>query len=135
VYRQRAAQTAGFDARLLADSGALIAYAIAAGQRKPQSLVLPLMTELADLANRPIPADELNKVKTQLLTAALNSRQTAIGRGTSLGWALIHDRDPEAVNRDLQKLQAVTAADVQRALREHVIGKPAVTLFYTQEAA
>jgi hypothetical protein len=47
---------------------------------------------------------------------------------------MIHDNDPEAVNRDLQKLQAVSAADVQRALREHVIGKPAVTVFYTQEA-
>jgi zinc protease len=134
VYRQRAAQTAGFDARLLAQGGALIAYAIAAGKRSPQSLVLPLMNELAELANRPIPADELEKVKTQLLTAALNERQTALGRGTSLGWAMIHDNDPEAVNRDLQKLQAVSAADVQRALRAHVIGKPAVTVFYTQEA-
>jgi zinc protease len=86
------------------------------------------------LPNRPIPADELEKVKTQLLTAALNERQTALGRSTSLGWAMIHDNDPEAVNRDLQKLQAVSAADVQRALREHVIGKPAVTVFYTQEA-
>lgn len=134
VYRQQAAQSAGFETRLNADSGALIAYAIAAGKRTPQSLVAPLMAELARLANQPISAAELDKVKTQLLTAALNGRQTSLGRGTSLGWAMINHNDPEAANRELSQLQAVTAADVQRALRTHVIGKPAITLFYTQEA-
>ncbi|GAA0761150.1 insulinase family protein [Ideonella azotifigens] len=134
VYRQRIAQSAGMEPMLHTDAGAVAVYAIASGQRQPQSLVAPLHAELARLAKGPIPAAELDKVKTQLLTAALNGRQTSLGRGTSIGWAMIHDKDPEAVNRELTELQAVTAADVQRVLRQYVIGKPAVTLFYTQEA-
>lgn len=134
VYRMRVAQSAGFQADLHNDAGLLTAYAIASGQRQPQTLVLPLVREIERLARGPIAAAELDKIKTQLLTAALNERQTALGRGQALGWAMIHYNDPAAVDRELQQLQAVTAADVQRVLRQYVIGQPAVTLTYTQEA-
>jgi zinc protease len=46
---------------------------------------------------------------------------------------MIQYDDPTAVDRELQRLQAVTADDVQRVLRQYVIGRPAVTLTYTQE--
>ena len=134
VYRQRIAQSAGFGAELRTDAGYVMAYAIAAGKRTPQSLVAPLMKEIERLAAGPIAADELDKVKTLLLTAALNERQTALGLGQMLGMAAIGYRDPGEVNRELDKLQAVTAADVQRVLRKYVIGRPAVTLHYTQQA-
>jgi zinc protease len=110
-----------------------MAFAIAAGQRKTSTLVAPLIAELARLANAPIPAAELDKVKTQMLTSELNGRQTAEGRAMSFGWAMINHGDPEAVNRELDALQAVTAADVQRVLKQTVIGQPFVTLHYTQE--
>ena len=63
----------------------------------PQALVAPLKHEIERLARQPIAAAELDKIKTQLLTAALNERQTAEGRGMALGWALIHHRDPQAL--------------------------------------
>jgi zinc protease len=132
VYRQRVAAQAGFEAELHTDTGAVMAYAIASGPSTPQSLIAPLTAEIRRLATRPILPAELDKVKTQLLTAALNSRQTALGRGTALGWAMIYANDPDEVNRELRALQAVTAADVQRVLRDYVLNRPAVTLTYTQ---
>ena len=134
VYRQRVAQSAGFQADLHTDAGLLAAYAIASGQRQPQTLVAPLMREIEALARGPIAAAELDKIKTQLLTSTLNERQTAMGRGQALGWAMIQYNDPAAVDRELQRLQAVTAADVQRVLHQYVIGRPVVTLTYTQES-
>ena len=134
VYRQRVAQSAGFDVSLYADAGQLTAYAIAAGKTRPEALVGPLLREIERLARGPIPAAEMDKVKTQLLTSALNGRQTPSGRATSIGWAVILRGDAEAANRELDELQAVTAADVQRVLKQYVQGGQRVTLTYTQAA-
>jgi zinc protease len=135
VYRQRIAQSAGFESLLLAEAGALVGYAIAAGETPPQRLVAPLLAEIERLARGPIAPAELDKVKAQLLTAALVNRQTPLGLGTAMGWAVIQKRDPMAVNRELGELQAVTAADVQRVLRRFVLQQPRVTVHYTQAAA
>jgi zinc protease len=132
VYRQRIAQAAGFQSDLHTDAGSVVAYAIAAGRTPPDKLAAPLMREIQALADGPISAAEMDKVKTQLLTAALTARQTALGLGQALGWAVISRHDPQALNRELDELQAVTAADVQRVLRRYVLGHPAVTLHYTQ---
>ncbi len=135
VYRQRVAQAAAFQTDLHTDAGSLFAYAIAAGRSSPGALVKPLQLEIAKLASAPIPEAELDKVKTQLLTAALDTRQTALGLGQALGWAMIHHGRPEAVQQELEALQAVRAADVQRVLRQHVLGRPRVALHYTQAPA
>jgi zinc protease len=135
VYRQRVAQSAGFEALLYSDAGTVMAYAIAAGKQTPQALEAPLLAEIERLANGPIGAAELDKVRTQLLTAALTSRQTPLGRADAIGWAMIHFNDPQQANRELAELQAVTAADVQRVLRTWVVGRPRTTLHYTQAAA
>ncbi|MBN8489737.1 MAG: insulinase family protein [Burkholderiales bacterium] len=133
VYRQRIAQAAAFQADPHTDAGALFAYAIAAGRSTPQQLLPPLLAELRRLAQAPIAAAELDKVKTQMLTAALGARQSAQGLAEAIGWAVIHRNDPEAINRELAELQAVSAADVQRVLRQYVLGRPSTVLHYTQE--
>lgn len=135
VYRQRVAQSAGFSVQLNTDAGFLMAYAIAAGQRTPQSLVAPLMREIERLARGPIPAAELDKAKTLLLTQALQLRETPLGLGNVLGSAAIELPDVRQVNEALPQLQAVSAADVQRVLKRYIVGRPAVTLHYTQQKA
>lgn len=135
VRRQRVARSAGFGASLYEDAGALMAYAIAAGDLSPQRLVAPLQAEITRLARGPLPAAELDKVKAQIVTAALSARQTPEGRAEALGWAMIHHHDPARVQHELEALQAVSAADVQRVLRTHVVDRPAVTVLYTQGAA
>ena len=135
VYRQRVAQSAGFSAQLNTDAGYLMAYAIAAGKQTPRALVAPLMAEIRRLATAPIAAAELAKVKSLLLTAALTERQTPLGLGQVLGTATINLKDPEQANQELARLQAVTAADVQRVVRSQILSQPAVTLLYTQTPA
>ena len=134
VYRQRIAREAGMEVSLHADAGSISAYAIAADGKSPESMVRPIMDEIERLATKPIPPAELDKVKTRALTGALTGRQTPEGRAMAVGWAVILRDDPEAVNRDLDELQAVTAADVQRVLKRYVLDAKHVTLTYTQEA-
>ena len=134
VYRQQIAQSAGFDALLNADAGLLVANAIAAGTQTAQDLVEPLAHEVQRLADEPIAPDELDKVKAQLLTAALVKRQTPLGLGEVIGQAALLRGDAAAANRELAELQAVTVADVQRVLRRDVLKGSRVTVLYSSDA-
>jgi len=132
VYREQIAQSAGFEAQLNADAGLLVAHAVAAGKQSAADLVMPLAREVQRLAEEPITPAELDKVKTQLLTAALVKRQTPLGLGEVVGQAALLRGDATAAHRELMELQAVTVADVQRVLRRDVLRAARVTVLYEQ---
>ncbi len=132
VLRDRAATSVGFDADLNADAGLLIAYGIGATGRPMAAVESGLQREIARLAAGPIARAELDKVRTRLLTAKLLERQTPMGQGNAIGEAIIWGGGAQAVNTELQRLQAVTAADVQRVLRQYVVGRPHVAIDYAQ---
>jgi zinc protease len=134
VYRQQVAAEAGFDPELRAGPGLLVAYAIAAGGQPPARVAAALDAEVRRLGSEPIPPAELAKVKTQLLTRALIERQTPHGEASSLAEAAVLYGNPAEANRELDDLQRVSAADVQRVMRKYVLGTHKVTLTYTQQA-
>jgi zinc protease len=132
VYRAQIAQAASFVNDMRVDPGLVIAYAVAAKGVTPDALVKALKAEIERLAHKPIPASELAKIKTQLLTHALDERQTPLGKGEALGEAITYHGDASYANRELDDLMAVTAADVQRALRKFVLDAKQVTIEYVQ---
>lgn len=139
VYRQRVAQSAGFSAELLADAGMLVAWGIAAGDQAAAApaaaldrFAISLRREIDRLATAPIPAAELDKVRTGLVTQELAGRQTPEGRATALGWAIVQRGDAAAADRELAELQAVRAEDVQRVLRQYIGHGQAVRVDYSQ---
>jgi zinc protease len=135
VYRKRIAAQAGFEADLRAGPGLLTAYAMAAGGKPLPQVAQALQAEVLRLAHKPVPPAELNKVKTQLLTQALVERQTPHGEASALAEAaVLHGRSAKA-NEQLDELQRVSAADVQRVMRRYVAQARKVTIRYTQDAA
>ena len=136
VYRARQAQQAGFEAALNVDAGLLVAYAIAAAGASLPRLERLLLGEIERLARSPLRADELDKVRTKLLTAALERRQKPEGRAAAAGQAIIDHGDAARADLELPALQAVTGADVQRALRRHVLDRrKAVVTYVAGDAA
>lgn len=135
VYRQQIAQQAGFYADLSADAGMLVAYAMAAAGASLPRVEAALAREVRRLATEPLPAAELDKVRTQMLTSVLVRRQTPAGKADALGRAVLVRGDAAAADRELPELAAVSAADVQRVLREHLLGRPRITVHYVAEAA
>jgi zinc protease len=133
VYRAQIAQSAGFYADLNAEAGMLAAYVVAASGQPLAKLEQALQQEIRRLAMRPIAPEELDKVRTQLVTGVIAGRQTPGGLCDGVGWALVNHGDPRQADGELARLQAVTAADVQRVLRRHVLERPAVTVTYTQQ--
>ena len=134
VYRHQVAQQVGADADGRVGPGLFTAYAILASGHKPAEAEKLLRQEIIWLAMQPIPAEELAKVKTQLLTTELKQRQTAQGVAFALGQATLIEGSPERANTDLVALQKVTAADVQRVLQKYVTGAHHVTIDYEPQA-
>jgi len=142
VERDRLAQGAGFSADLLADAGLLSAWSIAAGpsvqgsdpRLDPRLMRLEegLLREIQRLAHGPLPAAEIDKAVTRLLTEALSARQTAEGRALAAGWAEMLSGDGTLADRQLRRLAAVQVDDVRRVLREQLLAQPRVTLHYVQ---
>ncbi len=135
VYRQRLASNAGFEADLHAGPGLLTAFAIAAGGKPLAAVKAALLKEVMALAARPPGAAELARVKTGLLTDALNERQTPEGLGMALANAAVLEGDAAQVNVGLQRLQAVSAADVQRVMHKFLVGRHLTTIEYTAEGS
>lgn len=133
VYRRQWAQQASFSADLSAEAGMLTAYAISAADASLPRIEKALMAEIERLARGPITAAELDKVRTLLLTAALTRRQTPAGQAAAVGQALTLYGDVRQAERELPLLQAVSAVDVQRVLKRHVLTKHHVAVHYLAE--
>lgn len=134
VYRNQIAQSADFGSTSGADNSLLYAFAVLASGHRPEEAEKALLAVLGDAVNKPIAAAELDKVKTKLLTQALVRRQTAEGKAFAIGEAVLLRGNAAAANEDLVRLQAVSAADVQRVLKKYVLDAHRVTIVYTQEA-
>lgn len=134
VYRHQVAQQVGADADARVGPGLFTAYAILASGHQPREAEKLLNEEIIWLATQPIPAAELDKVKTQLLTSELKQRQTAEGIAFALGQAALIDGGVDHVNTDLTALQQVTEKDVHRVMQKYVTGAKKVTIDYLPQA-
>ena len=130
VYRDRtAAQAASFyDAKQ--GTGLFSVYAILAGGKTAAQGEAGLAAEIARLRDAPVTAAELAEAKNELLTEALQSRETAEGKASQLAQGVIVERDPAAADKRLAAIAAVTAADVQRVARRYVTPQRASTVLY-----
>ena len=135
VYKQQIAQEAAFSADIRVDRGLLYFYAIASEGKTPAELEKSLLAELTKIQNSPVTANELAKAKNQLITRTLQEREQNDGKASAIERAIAYMGDPNAVNTDIQKLQAVTIADVQRVMKKYFTDKNRVVIYYQQEAA
>jgi zinc protease len=135
VYRRQIAVQVGFNADLRAGPSLLVATAIAAGDKPIEVVQSDLLAEVQRLADQPPTPAEIDKVKNQIITDAFISRQTPLGLGSAIADAAVLEGNAERVNTDLDDLQGVTPADVQRVMRRYIVGAHKVVLDYTQEAA
>ena len=118
------------NADLREQPGMFALFAVMASGKAPAEAERILREELAKLADKPPTAAELEKAKNLILTGALRERETSNGKAFALGESLILEHDANFVNAGLTKLQAVTAADVQRVVRKYLVeGKPVVITY------
>ncbi|MEO7553721.1 MAG: pitrilysin family protein [Alteraurantiacibacter sp.] len=76
-----------------------------------------LAAATAALREQPASDAELAEARNELVAASLRERETASGRAFELGEYLVMTGDPQAADRRLAGIAAVTTADVQRVAR------------------
>jgi zinc protease len=82
----------------------------------------------------PPSAEELDKVRNTIVSRLVVGRQTMQDKADAVGAAASLLDDPERYNTELAKYQAVTAADVQRVVKEY-LAEPLETRLFIQPAS
>jgi zinc protease len=135
IYQQQVAQSTNANADLKEDAGLFELTAIVAAGKKPEDAEAALRAEIKKLQDTPVSAAELEKAKNQIITSQLRQRETNNGKAGALGGAAVLRGDPNRVNTDLEQLQAVTAADVQRVAKKYFTDQNRYVFFYLPESA
>lgn len=132
VYEQQVAVEAFSTADLPAQPGLFAVGAIMASGKDLAAGEAALLAEVARLREAPPTPAELAEAKNELVAGKLRERETIEGRGYALGYAVSVDGDARRANSELADLQAVTAADVQRAARKYLAEDRRMTIRYRQ---
>lgn len=135
VYTQQLAAEVDASADVREDVSLFYIIAILSEGKKPEDVEKSLLAEIKKLQDAPVSAAELDKAKNQIITDQLRQRETSNGKAQALGEAAVLLGDPNRVNTDLDKLQAVTAADVQRVMKKYFTDANRMVLYYLPEAS
>jgi len=133
VYRSQIASEASSFDEMKQGPGTFVAFAIMSAGKPAEAGEAALRAEIARIRNEPVTEPELTEAKNELLTAALTGRETVDGKASALAEAVILSGDPAAADRRLAAIQAVTAADVQRAAQAWLRDERSASLRYIPE--
>ncbi len=135
VYEQQLAAEADANAEVREDVSLFVLTAVLSQGKKPEDAERSLLAEIKKMQDSPVSAAELEKAKNQIITEQLQLRETSNGKALALGEAAVLLGDPARVNTDLARLQAVTAADVQRVMKKYLTDSNRLVLYYLPEAS
>jgi zinc protease len=129
VYEQQIASSVSANADLREQPGLFDVYAVLNSGKKPETAEKLLQQEIVKLQNQPVSEAELDKARTQLITALVRDRESNNSRAIALVIAAT-EGDPMRVNTALRELQAVTAADIQRVARQYLVPSNRTVIYY-----
>ena len=135
VYTQQLAAEVEANDEVREDISLFYIIAILSEGKRPEDAEKSLLAEIKKLQDTPVSAAELDKAKNQIITDQLRQRETSNGKAQALGEAAVLLGDPNRVNTDLDKLQAVTAADVQRVMKKYFTDANRMVLYYLPQAS
>ena len=135
VYTQQLAAEAEATSETREDASLFLLIAILSEGKKPEDAEKSLLAEVKRLQDAPVSAAELEKAKNQIITDQLRQRETSNGKALALGEAAVLLGDPARVNTDLARLQAVSAADIQRVMKKYFSDQNRMVLYYLPQAA
>ncbi|WP_454718408.1 M16 family metallopeptidase [Caulobacter segnis] len=133
VYDQKIAQSVFSSAPNNAQPGLFYVGAVMAGGKTVAQGETALRAQVARVRDGMVTPAELAEAKAGLLADAVRRREEIDGRAFAIGYALETEGDPAAANTSLAKLQAVTAADIQRVAKKYLADDRRTVIRYLAE--
>lgn len=135
VRTQQIAQEADMDLELYAEGGRMGFVGIGSEKGTSENIEKAWLAELKKVQDGGVTAKELEKAKNRLLAEAIRSRETNDGKAILIERAITYFGGAKAVNSEVNRLQAVTAADVRRVMRQYFKDDNRVVIYYNQAKA
>jgi zinc protease len=135
VYTQQLAAEVNSSAETREDASLFVLTAVLSEGKKVEDVEKAMEAEIKKLQDETVTAAELEKAKNQLITNQLRQRETSNGKALALGEAAVLLGDAARVNTDLERLQAVTASDIQRVMKKYFADTNRLVLYYLPEAS
>jgi len=135
VYTQQLAAEVNSSSETREDASLFVLTAVLSEGKKVEDVEKAMETEIKKLQDEQVTAAELEKAKNQIITNQLRQRETSNGKALALGEAAVLIGDVTRVNTDLERLQAVTAADIQRVMKKYFADTNRLVLYYLPEAS
>ncbi len=101
-------------------TGGFYITATVRADRKPEMVEAAIYDEIAKVVQQPIADWELQKARNATRLGYLQSIRGTQSRATILGSNTVKFRDPGLINTRLQRINAVTRADVQRVAKKYL---------------
>jgi zinc protease len=133
VYDQKLAAEVGTNLDITAHPGVYSVYALLSEGKTADEGVASLRAEVARIRDNPVDSAELEEARNELITSALQNRETSDGRADELARSVILFKDPKASDKILAKLETVTAEDIQRVARAILDDTRTITIRYLPE--
>jgi zinc protease len=110
----------GVDAFIHEDPGMMIALGAFLDPAQADAIEAAISDEIGKLAAKGPTADELRKAKNQVQAGFVLSLESAQGLGEAIGRSWILTGNPGAFLREADELEKVSAADVQRVVKQYL---------------
>ncbi|HSR97649.1 MAG TPA: insulinase family protein, partial [Kofleriaceae bacterium] len=125
---------AGMDTILREDPGIAIAFGAYLDPAQGDAIEAAIFEEVAKVAAKGPNADELRKAKYQMQSSFLFSIETAQGLGEAIGRSWIATGSPSTFMRDADEIDKISAADIQRVVKQYFVPDHATVLVIPPKA-
>lgn len=75
-----------------------------------------IMSEIKDLAENGPTAEEMQKLRNQLINDTVRGRQSSLSRAQQIAEFALYDQDPELINYELEELLEITNDQIRKAV-------------------
>ena len=79
-----------------------------------------IMHEIVDIAENAPRADEMQKLRNQLIKSTIRGYQSSMNRAQQIAEYALYDGDPTLINSELDELLSVTSQDIKTAVNKYL---------------
>lgn len=83
-----------------------------------ESIRRTITEEIKEIAENGVTAEEMSKLRNQLINDEIRSRQSSMSRAQQIAEFALYDGDPLLINTELEELLAISAEDIQAAVQK-----------------